>query len=63
VTLLPASLVKGLEYDHGIVVEPADIVAAEPPWGAEPALRRADPAVASVVVLHREPLPVPVRPD
>ena len=30
VTLLPASLVKGLEYDHVIVVEPGDIVAAEP---------------------------------
>jgi hypothetical protein len=28
--LVPASLVKGLEYDHVIVVEPADIVAAEP---------------------------------
>ncbi|MQA27581.1 MAG: AAA family ATPase, partial [Micromonosporaceae bacterium] len=30
VTLLPASLAKGLEYDHVIVVEPAEIVAAEP---------------------------------
>ena len=30
VSLVPASLVKGLEYDHVIVVEPADIVAAEP---------------------------------
>ena len=30
VTLLPASLAKGLEYDHVVVVEPAQIVAAEP---------------------------------
>jgi DNA helicase IV len=29
VTLLPATVAKGLEYDHVIVVEPADIVAAE----------------------------------
>ncbi|MEV0901425.1 AAA family ATPase [Actinoplanes sp. NPDC049802] len=30
VTVVPATLVKGLEYDHVIVHEPADIVAAEP---------------------------------
>ena len=30
VTVLPASLAKGLEYDHVIVVEPAQIVRAEP---------------------------------
>ncbi|GAA0914623.1 DNA helicase [Virgisporangium aurantiacum] len=29
VTLLPATVAKGLEYDHVIIVEPADIVAAE----------------------------------
>jgi DNA helicase IV len=29
-TVMPASLVKGIEYDHVIVVEPADILAAEP---------------------------------
>ncbi|MEV6267109.1 AAA family ATPase [Kribbella sp. NPDC051936] len=29
VTVVPASLAKGLEYDHVIAVEPADIVAAE----------------------------------
>jgi hypothetical protein len=28
--IVPATLAKGLEYDHVIVVEPADIVAAEP---------------------------------
>ena len=30
VTVVPATIVKGLEYDHVIVHEPADIVAAEP---------------------------------
>ncbi|GLW27791.1 DNA helicase [Actinoplanes regularis] len=30
VTLLPATLAKGLEFDHVVVVEPAEIVAAEP---------------------------------
>ncbi|MFD0416949.1 HelD family protein [Streptomyces sp. NPDC127108] len=29
VTVVPASVAKGLEYDHVVVVEPADIVAAE----------------------------------
>ena len=58
--LIPASLVKGLEYDHVIVVEPADIVAAEPRGYSRlyVALTR---AVADLVVLHRAPLPPPVR--
>lgn len=30
VTLLPATLAKGLEFDHVIVLEPSEIVAAEP---------------------------------
>ncbi|KUL41104.1 HelD family protein [Actinoplanes awajinensis] len=30
VTLLPATMAKGLEFDHVVVVEPAEIVAAEP---------------------------------
>ena len=30
VTVVPATLAKGLEYDHVVVVEPAAIVAAEP---------------------------------
>jgi uncharacterized membrane protein len=62
VTLLPASLVKGLEYDHVIVVEPAAIVAAEP-RGYSRLYVVLTRAVASVVVLHREPLPVAVRPS
>jgi hypothetical protein len=61
VTLLPASLVKGLEYDHVIVVEPGDIVAAEP-RGYSRLYVVLTRAVASLVVLHREPLPDAVRP-
>ncbi len=61
ITLLPASQVKGLEFDHVIVVEPADIVAAEPrgPSRLYVVLTR---AVASLVVLHQEPLPAGLRP-
>jgi hypothetical protein len=60
ITLVPASLVKGLEYDHVIVVEPADIVNAEPRGHSRlyVVLTR---AVARLDVLHRAPLPVPLR--
>jgi hypothetical protein len=60
VALIPASLVKGLEYDHVIVVEPAEIVAAEP-RGYSRLYVVLTRAVASLVVLHREPLPAPLR--
>ena len=56
VTVLPASMVKGLEYDHVIVVEPADIVAAEP-RGRNRLYVVLTRAVASLVVLHKQPLP------
>jgi DNA helicase IV len=56
-TVVPASLVKGLEFDHVIVVEPAEIVAAE-----LRGLRRLyvvlTRAVSRLTVLHAEPLPV-----
>jgi hypothetical protein len=60
VSIVPASVVKGLEYDHVIVVEPAEIVAAEPRGYSRlyVALTR---AVASLVVLHAQPLPEPLR--
>ncbi len=60
VAVVPASLVKGLEFDHVIVVEPTDIVAAEPRGHSRlyVALTR---AVNSLVVLHREPVPDPLR--
>ncbi|WP_214326461.1 HelD family protein [Nonomuraea sediminis] len=56
VLVIPATLVKGLEYDHVIVVEPADIVSAEPRGLARlyVALTR---AVTSLTVLHAKPLP------
>ena len=56
ITVVPASLAKGLEYDHVVVVEPARIVAAEPSG-----LRRLyvvlTRAVSSLTVVHADPLP------
>lgn len=56
VTVVPATLAKGLEYDHVVVVEPAGIVAAEPRG-----LRRLyvvlTRAVSTLIVVHAEPLP------
>jgi len=53
---IPVSQVKGLEYDRVVLVEPADIVAAEPRGMSRlyVALTR---AVAELVILHRKPLP------
>lgn len=57
--LVPASLAKGLEFDHVVLLEPAAIVAGEPTRVT--GLRRLyvclTRAVTSLVVLHREPLP------
>ena len=59
VTVLPATLAKGLEYDHVIVVEPAAIVEAE-----ERGLHRLyvvlTRAVSRLAVLHSRPLPAPL---
>nr|WP_245691173.1 AAA family ATPase [Sinosporangium album] len=59
-TLVPAGLAKGLEYDHVIVVEPADIAAAEERGLARlyVALTR---AVTSLTVVHATPLPALLR--
>jgi DNA helicase IV len=58
-TLVPASLVKGLEYDQVVLDEPAAVVAAEP--DGRTGLRRLyvalTRAVSGLVVVHREPLP------
>jgi DNA helicase IV len=56
VTVLPATLAKGLEYDHVIVVEPADIVAAEP-RGLHRLYVVLTRAVSRLAVVHRQPLP------
>lgn len=57
--VVPASLAKGLEFDHVVLVEPAAIVAAEP--DRTTGLRRLyvclTRAVTSLEVLHGQPLP------
>ena len=57
--LVPASLAKGLEFDHVVLAEPAAIVAAEP--DRVTGLRRLyvclTRAVTSLVVIHQAPLP------
>ena len=55
-TVLPATLAKGLEYDHVIVVEPADIVAAEP-RGLHRLYVVLTRAVSRLSVLHARALP------
>ena len=57
--LVPASLAKGLEFDHVLLIEPAAVVAGEP--DRETGLRRLyvclTRAVTTLVVHHDEPLP------
>jgi DNA helicase IV len=57
--LVPASLVKGIEFDHVVLVEPAEIVAGEPDQVT--GLRRLyvclTRAVTSLVVVHAAELP------
>ena len=61
--VVPASLAKGLEFDHVVLVEPDAIVAGEP--DEVTGLRRLyvclTRAVTSLVVLHGRPLPEPLR--
>ncbi|MFD7596457.1 HelD family protein [Kitasatospora sp. NPDC059812] len=58
-TLVPASLAKGLEYDYVVLDEPAAVVAGEP--DERTGLRRLyvalTRAVSGLTVLHGEPLP------
>ncbi|MEO9262273.1 MAG: AAA family ATPase [Jatrophihabitantaceae bacterium] len=60
VTVVPASAAKGLEYDSVVLVEPAEIVAAEPTQLG--GLRRLyvawTRAVSRLAVVHTEALPV-----
>jgi DNA helicase IV len=53
---IPVSLIKGLEYDRVVLVEPSDIVAAEP-RGMNRLYVALTRAVAELVVLHTKPLP------
>ena len=63
VDLVPASLAKGLEFDHVVLVEPADLVAAEA--DEVTGLRRLyvclTRAVTSLVVVHARDLPAALR--
>ena len=56
---MPATLAKGLEFDHVVLLEPADIVAGEP--DEVTGLRRLyvclTRAVTSLVIVHSQPLP------
>jgi DNA helicase IV len=59
VDLVPATLAKGLEFDHVVLLEPAAIVAGEP--DELTGLRRLyvclTRAVTSLIVVHAEDLP------
>ncbi|MFI8828149.1 HelD family protein [Streptomyces sp. NPDC053431] len=59
VSVVPASLAKGLEYDHVVVAEPAAIVAAEP-RGLHRLYVVLTRAVSRLDLVHREPLPLPL---
>jgi DNA helicase IV len=56
VAVVPATLVKGLEFDAVVVVDPAAIVAAEP-RGLHRLYVVLTRAVSTLVVLHRDDLP------
>ena len=62
--LVPATLAKGLEFDHVVLLEPAAIVAGEP--DEVTGLRRLyvclTRAVTSLVVVHTAPLPPELAP-
>ncbi|GAA2252484.1 AAA family ATPase [Kitasatospora cystarginea] len=62
-TLVPASLAKGLEYDYVVLDEPAAVVAGEP--DERTGLRRLyvalTRAVSGLMVVHSEPLPEQLR--
>ncbi|OPC79068.1 AAA family ATPase [Embleya scabrispora] len=60
VTVLPATLAKGLEYDHVVVVEPAAIVAAEA-RGAGRLYVVLTRAVSRLDIVHAQPLPRVLR--
>jgi DNA helicase IV len=59
VTVVPATVVKGLEYDHVIVHEPADIVSAEA-RGLNRLYVVLTRAVSRLSVVHAKPLPGPL---
>ncbi|MER7164607.1 AAA family ATPase [Micromonospora sp. NPDC000207] len=62
VTVVGATAVKGLEYDHVVTVEPAAIVAAEP-RGSNRLYVVLTRAVSRLTVVHTEPLPAALAGD
>jgi DNA helicase IV len=59
-TLVPVSLAKGLEFDHVIVAEPAQIAAAHS-RGLHQLYVALTRAVSRLTVLYTQPLPGPLR--
>jgi DNA helicase IV len=59
VAVVPASSAKGLEFDSVVLVEPAQIVAAEPtrPGGLRRLYVTLTRAVSRLTIVHDEPLP------
>lgn len=60
ITLVPATVAKGLEYDHVVAVEPARVVAEEA-RGLHRLYVVLTRAVSRLVVVHSEPLPEALR--
>ncbi|MFF4183555.1 HelD family protein [Streptomyces sp. NPDC001691] len=60
-TVLPATLAKGLEYDHVVVVEPAEIAAAEK-RGLHRLYVVLTRAVSGLDIVHSRPLPPELEP-
>jgi DNA helicase IV len=56
ITLVPVTMAKGLEFDQVIVVEPAQIAAAES-RGLHRLYVALTRAVSRLTVLHAQPLP------
>jgi DNA helicase IV len=59
-TVVPASMAKGLEFDHVVLVEPSEIAAADdvdPRFGLRRLYIALTRAVSGLVVVHAKPLP------
>jgi DNA helicase IV len=62
VTLIPVTVVKGLEFDGVVVVEPAAIV-EESPQGLHALYVALTRATKTLTVVHAQPLPPPLQPE
>ncbi|MGQ0519914.1 MAG: HelD family protein [Actinomycetota bacterium] len=62
VTLIPVSMVKGLEFDAVVVVEPARLV-AEAPQGLRALYVALTRATQRLTLVHADPLPEVIRPE